>query len=101
MLRLPFDSELAKMLNKNIFETIYFAAMTASKELAREQGAYESFEGSPVSKEYSSFDMWGVEPSERWDWKSLKEEVKKLWSSQFPLARSYAYCVYIPDIGQQ
>lgn len=77
MLRLPFDSELAKMLNKNIFETIYFAAMTASKELAREQGAYESFEGSPVSKGIFQFDMWGVEPSERWDWKSLKEEVKK------------------------
>ena len=77
MLRLPFDSELAKMLNKNIFETIYFAAMTASKELAREQGAYESFEGSPVSKGIFQFDMWGVEPSERWDWKGLKEEVKK------------------------
>ncbi|HET7003109.1 MAG TPA: ribonucleoside-diphosphate reductase subunit alpha, partial [Puia sp.] len=77
MLRLPFDSELAKMLNKNIFETIYFAAMTASKELAREQGAYESFEGSPVSKGIFQFDMWGVEPSGRWDWKELKEEVKK------------------------
>lgn len=78
MLRLPFDSELAKMLNKNIFETIYFAAMTASKDLAREQGAYESFEGSPVSKGIFQFDMWGVEPSERWDWKSLKEEVKNM-----------------------
>jgi ribonucleoside-diphosphate reductase alpha chain len=77
LLRLPFDSELAKMLNKNIFETIYFAAMTASKELAREQGAYESFEGSPVSKGIFQFDMWGVEPSGRWNWKGLKEEVKK------------------------
>ena len=65
------------MLNKNIFETIYFAAMTASKDLAKEQGAYESFEGSPVSKGIFQFDMWGVEPSDRWDWTGLKEEVKK------------------------
>src|SRR5450432_2379467 len=77
LLRLSFDSELAKMLNKNIFETIYFAAMTTSKELARELGTYESFAGSPVSKGIFQFDMWGVEPSERWDWKTLKEEVKK------------------------
>jgi ribonucleoside-diphosphate reductase alpha chain len=77
MLRLPFDSDLAKMLNKNIFETIYFAAMTTSMELAKEQGAYESFDGSPVSKGIFQFDMWGVEPSNRWDWHSLKENVKK------------------------
>jgi ribonucleoside-diphosphate reductase alpha chain len=76
MLRLPFDSDLAKMLNKNIFETIYFAAMTTSKELAKELGAYESFAGSPVSKGIFQFDMWGVETSDRWDWKTLKEEVK-------------------------
>ncbi len=77
LLRLPFESDLAKMLNKNIFETIYFAAMTASKDLAKEQGAYQTFAGSPVSKGIFQFDMWGVTPTERWDWDSLKEEVKQ------------------------
>ena len=77
LLRLPFESELAKMLNKNIFETIYFAAMTASKDLAKEQGAYETFEGSPVSKGIFQFDMWGVTPTDLWDWASLKEDVKQ------------------------
>ena len=77
LLRLPFESELAKVLNKNIFETLYFAAMTASKDLAKEHGPYESFEGSPVSKGIFQFDMWGIEPSDRWDWTLLKEEVKK------------------------
>jgi ribonucleoside-diphosphate reductase alpha chain len=77
LLRLPFESDLAKMLNKNIFETIYFAAMTASKDLAKEHGAYQSYEGSPVSKGIFQFDMWGVKPTDRWDWAALKEEVKK------------------------
>jgi ribonucleotide reductase alpha subunit len=77
LLRLPFESDLAKMLNKNIFETIYFAAMTASKDLAKEFGAYETFAGSPVSKGIFQFDMWGVTPTDRWDWTTLKQEVKK------------------------
>lgn len=77
MLRLPFESELARMLNKNIFETIYFAAMTASKDLAIAEGTYQTYEGSPVSKGIFQFDMWGVQPSERWNWAGLKEEVKK------------------------
>jgi ribonucleoside-diphosphate reductase alpha chain len=77
LLRLPFESELAKMLNQNIFETIYFAAMTASKDLAKEQGAYETFAGSPVSKGIFQFDMWGVTPTDRWNWAALKEEVKQ------------------------
>lgn len=77
LLRLPFESDLAKMLNKNIFETIYFAAMTASKDLAKEQGAYQTFAGSPVSKGIFQFDMWGVTPTDRWDWAALKEEVKQ------------------------
>jgi ribonucleoside-diphosphate reductase alpha chain len=77
LLRLPFESELAKMLNKNIFETIYFAAMTASKDLAKEQGAYQTFAGSPVSKGIFQFDMWGVTPTDRWDWATLKDEVKQ------------------------
>ncbi len=75
MLRLPFESDLAKMLNKNIFETIYFAAMTASKDLAIEQGAYSTFKGSPLSKGIFQFDMWNVTPSDRWNWKELRAEV--------------------------
>ncbi len=75
LLRLPFESDLAKLLNKNIFETIYFAAMTASKDLAIEQGAYETFTGSPLSKGIFQFDMWDVKPSDRWDWETLREEV--------------------------
>lgn len=77
LLRLPFESEEAKQLNKDIFETIYFAAMTASKDLAIVEGAYETYAGSPVSKAVFQFDMWGVEPSLRWDWYTLKAEVLK------------------------
>lgn len=77
MLRLPFESDLARILNKNIFETIYFAAMTASKDLARESGPYESFPGSPLSRGLFQFDLWHVQPSDRWDWETLREEVKK------------------------
>lgn len=77
MLRMPFESEEAKGLNKDIFETIYFAAMTASKDLAKVNGPYETFPGSPVSKGIFQFDMWGVTPSSgRWDWDALKKEVK-------------------------
>lgn len=75
LLRLPFESELAAMLNRNIFETIYFAAMTASKDLAKQQGAYETFHGSPLSKGQFQFDLWKVQPSGRHDWESLRNEV--------------------------
>ncbi|MBI3234553.1 MAG: ribonucleoside-diphosphate reductase subunit alpha [Bacteroidetes bacterium] len=75
MLRLPFESDFAKMLNKNIFETIYFAAMSASKDLAKVEGTYETYKDSPVSKGVFQFDMWGVTPTDRWDWAQLKEEV--------------------------
>lgn len=78
MLRMPFESDEAIGLNKDIFETIYFAAMTASMELAKEQGPYSTFKGSPVSKGIFQFDMWGITPeSGRWDWEGLKREVKK------------------------
>ncbi|GJM28090.1 MAG: ribonucleoside-diphosphate reductase [Cyclobacteriaceae bacterium] len=77
-LRMPFDSDEAKGLNKDIFETIYFASMTASKDLAKVDGPYETFKGSPISKGIFQFDMWGVTPtSGRWNWDSLKKEVKK------------------------
>ncbi|BDA77868.1 ribonucleoside-diphosphate reductase [Leptospira kobayashii] len=77
LLRLPFESEEAKELNRDIFETIYFAAMTASKDLAMEEGAYETFAGSPLSEGKFQFDLWNVKPSERWDWESLRKEVIK------------------------
>jgi len=76
-LRLAFESDAARTLNKEIFETIYFAAMTASKDLAKVEGPYETYAGSPVSKAQFQFDLWGVEPSLRWDWYSLKAEVLK------------------------
>jgi ribonucleoside-diphosphate reductase alpha chain len=75
-LRLPFESDKAKQLNKEIFETIYFAAMTASKDLAIKDGAYETFKGSPLSKGKFQFDLWGVKPeSGRWDWENLRLDV--------------------------
>lgn len=76
LLRYPFDSAEARKLNAEIHETIYYAAMTASKDLAKRDGAYETFEGSPVSKGIFQFDMWGVTPSGRWEWDILREEVK-------------------------
>ncbi len=75
MLRHAFDSEEAKILNKNIFETIYFAALSASKDLAKKDGAYQSFEGSPISQGIFQFDMWKVQPTDRWDWETLRSEI--------------------------
>lgn len=77
MLRMPFDSPEAKKLNQEIFETIYYASMTASKDLAKIHGPYETYKGSPVSKGIFQYDMWNVKPSDRWEWDVLKEEVKK------------------------
>lgn len=77
LMRFPFDSPEAAQLNKEIHETIYYAAMTASKDLAKVDGAYETYEGSPVSKGVFQYDMWNVKPSARWEWDVLKEEVKK------------------------
>lgn len=76
-LRMPFDSEEAKQLNKEIFETIYYAALTASKDLAKELGHYESYPGSPISQGIFQFDMWGVSPTNRWEWGVLREEILK------------------------
>jgi len=77
MMRIPFDSDEAKKLNKDIFETIYYAALTCSKDLAKAEGHYESFPGSPASKGILQFDMWDVTPSNRWEWDVLKEEIKE------------------------
>lgn len=78
LLRLPFTSAEAKKLNKDIFETIYFAALTASMELAKEEGVYSSYEGSPISKGEFQYNMWGItdeELSGMWDWKALRQEI--------------------------
>jgi ribonucleoside-diphosphate reductase alpha chain len=77
LMRYPFDSPEAAVLNKEIHETIYYAAMTASKDLAKVDGPYESYAGSPVSQGIFQFDMWGVTPSPRWEWDILKEEVQQ------------------------
>ncbi|CAJ1458353.1 unnamed protein product [Effrenium voratum] len=75
--KLPFESEAAKRLNQDIFETIYFAACEASCELAEVQGPYETYEGSPASQGRLQFDLWGVEPSARWDWAGLKARIAR------------------------
>ncbi|XP_071032996.1 ribonucleoside-diphosphate reductase large subunit [Parasteatoda tepidariorum] len=77
LMRYPFDSEEAQKLNADIFETIYFAALEASCELAEKLGTYETYEGCPVSKGILQHDMWGVTPSDRWNWAELREKIAK------------------------
>lgn len=74
-MRFPFESEEARRLNKDIFETMYFAACTESVHLAKKDGAYESFEGSPASQGKLQYDLWGVSPSDRHDWTDLKRQI--------------------------
>ena len=79
MLRMPFTSDDAKKLNQEIFETLYFGAVTASMEMAKEEGPYSTFEGSPMSKGEFQYNMWGVKDDElsgRWDWAKLRKEVQ-------------------------
>jgi ribonucleoside-diphosphate reductase alpha chain len=76
MLRMPFESAEAQQLNKDIFETIYYASMEASMELAIKEGPYSTWEGSPISKGIFQFDMWNVTPSSgRWNWEEMREKV--------------------------
>jgi ribonucleoside-diphosphate reductase alpha chain len=78
MLRLPFTSDEAKKLNQEIFETLYFAAVTASMEMAKEEGPYSTYEGSPISQGEFQHNLWGMKDEElsgRWDWASLRKEV--------------------------
>jgi ribonucleoside-diphosphate reductase alpha chain len=79
-LRMPFTSDEAKALNQEIFETLYFAALTASKDMAKEEGPYESYKGSPISKGEFQHNLWGIKDEElsgRWDWTALRKDVKK------------------------
>ncbi len=75
-MRVPFDSAEARQINKEVFETIYYAAVSASADLAKEHGAYDSYEGSPISKGILQPDMWEVRPSNRWDWTTLRAKIK-------------------------
>ena len=80
MLRMPFTSDEAKKLNSDIFETMYFAAVTASNELAEIEGPYETYEGSPISQGEFQFNLWGVKDEElsgRWDWGTLRKKIEK------------------------
>ncbi|WP_299258372.1 ribonucleoside-diphosphate reductase subunit alpha [uncultured Aquimarina sp.] len=79
-LRLPFTSDEAKKLNQEIFETLYFAAVTASMEEATTDGPYQTYEGSPISKGEFQYNLWGIKDEElsgRWDWSSLRKEVQE------------------------
>ncbi|XP_069748363.1 ribonucleoside-diphosphate reductase large subunit isoform X2 [Narcine bancroftii] len=77
LMRYPFENEEAQKLNIQIFETIYYAALDASCDLAKELGPYESYQGCPVSKGILQYDMWNVTPTDLWDWKALKEKIAK------------------------
>jgi ribonucleoside-diphosphate reductase alpha chain len=77
LLRHSFDSPEARKLNSEIFETIYYASLTASKDLAKVDGHYETYPGSPISEGIFQFDMWNVKPGSRWEWDVLREEIKK------------------------
>lgn len=74
-LRIPFDSPEAKDLNVQIFETIYHAAVEASCEIAEVDGPYSTWKGSPAEQGKLQFDLWGVAPSDLWDWKTLKAKI--------------------------
>ena len=79
-LRLPFTCEEAKQLNQEIFETLYFAALTASVEEAKKDGPYETYEGSPISQGEFQHNLWGIKDKElsgRWDWGKLRKQVAK------------------------
>lgn len=75
-MRMPFDSDAARQLNKEIFEAIYYGALFESNKLAQEDGHYSTYEGSPISKGQFQFDMWGVQPSKRFDWAALRGDIK-------------------------
>jgi ribonucleotide reductase alpha subunit len=76
-LQYPFDSYEAKELNKQIFETLYYGALVASHQIAKETSPYSTFEGSPISQGKFQFDLWNVKPSDKYDWDSLRESIKK------------------------
>jgi ribonucleoside-diphosphate reductase alpha chain len=77
LMRIPFESEAARKLNKEIFETMYYGAMVASNKLAKKDGAYSTFKGSPLSNGKFQFDLWGVKPSNKYNWDDLRDDIMK------------------------
>ena len=88
LMGLAYDSQEAKSVNKQIFETIYFASMRASCDLAKEYGHYATYKGSPISNGEFQFDLWGASTTDRWDWKKLREDIKK-----FGVRNSLTTCI--------
>ena len=103
LLRLPFTSPEAKQLNKDIFETIYFASLKASKDLAKVDGAYETFKGSPISKGKFQFDLWGVKAKDlwRWDWDDSKSRNSEAWYAQLAALGAYANGINLANPWKQ
>tara|TARA_Y100000389_G_C17470948_1_gene530733 strand:+ start:9897 stop:13454 length:3558 start_codon:yes stop_codon:yes gene_type:complete len=89
-----FESQQAKDFNRNVYETMYYYAVKESCELAKKDGPYETFQGSPLSEGKFQFDLWGVQPSDRYDWEALRQDVKtsgvknSLLLTQMPTAGS-------------
>ena len=78
LMRFPFESEQAQKLNEDIFETMYFAALCASCDLAKKDGPYETYKGSPIEQGFFQFDLWKTHPSSgRWDWNELRKKIKQ------------------------
>ncbi len=100
MMRMPFDSDEARQLNKDIFETIYYGAMESSMELAKLHGPYETWEGSPISQGIFQFDMWGVKPdSQSLGLGEVEKRSYSTWCTKFIVACSNADSFYEPDFG--
>jgi len=76
-MKIPFESDECSKINKEIFETIYWASLNASLELAQKDGPYETFKGSPISEGILQFDMWNVKPSMHYDWEGLRQKIKQ------------------------
>lgn len=76
-MKIPFETEECSRINREIFETIYWASLNASVELAQRDGPYETFKGSPISQGILQFDMWNVKPSMPYDWEGLKNKIKE------------------------
>ena len=103
MLRLPFDSEEAKQLNKDIFETMYYAAVTSSKDQAIVDGPYETYKGSPISKGKFQHNLWDVKDgalSGRWDWETLRSEVKEHGVRNLSIDGAYANGIDLSNLRE-
>ena len=104
MLRMPFTSDEARTLNQEIFETLYFAAVTASMEMAQEEGPYSSYKGSPISEGKFQYELWGIKDEDlsgRWNWNDLRKQVLKHGGTQFVASCPYAHSLYLSNSRKQ